>query len=99
MINDALRMIRVFHGLNARDLAKKLDVSASYISQIERRKKRPTLKLVETYARKFELTVSTIVYFGEALQERKKGVRCIHSPYAQEKLKTFLWYVERFDPD
>ncbi|NRX73843.1 transcriptional regulator with XRE-family HTH domain [Clostridium beijerinckii] len=40
MINESLRLLRVFHDLKAIDLAKKLSISQSYLSEIENGKKK-----------------------------------------------------------
>ena len=65
MINDALRMIRVFHDLRQNELAEKLCIAPSYLSEIEHGKKQPTLQLLEAYAAEFSMPVSSIMFFSE----------------------------------
>ena len=49
MINEALRLIRVFHDLKQFELAERLKVSKSHISEIESGTKAPSLELIEKY--------------------------------------------------
>ena len=75
MINEALRLIRVFHDLKQRDLAERLGISTSHISEIETGVKSPSLALVERYALVFRLPVSSIMFFAEELPHAKAGER------------------------
>ena len=50
MINEALRLIRVFHDLSQKKLAESLRVSNSHLSEIESGKKTPSIELIEKYA-------------------------------------------------
>ena len=67
MLGEALRLIRVYHDLKQKDAAKRLGVSTSYISEIERGTKTPTLEVVNRYAEEFEIPVSSIMFFSESL--------------------------------
>jgi len=67
MLNDALRLIRVFHDMKQSDLAEKLGVSASYLSEVEKAKKSATLDLVQKYAEFFRIPVSSIMLFSEKI--------------------------------
>ena len=40
MLSDALRLIRVFHDLKQQDLADRLEISKSYLSEIENGQKK-----------------------------------------------------------
>lgn len=42
MIGEALRLIRVYHDLKQSDLADRLGISQSHLSEIERSKKAPS---------------------------------------------------------
>lgn len=68
MLNLALKLLRVFHELKQKELAEKLDISASHISEIEAGKKTPTLELLNTYARVFEVPPSSILFLAENLE-------------------------------
>jgi transcriptional regulator with XRE-family HTH domain len=65
MLNEALRLIRVFHDLKQAEAAKNLGVSASYLSEVESGKKKPTLELIDKYAQTFRIPASSIMYFSE----------------------------------
>jgi transcriptional regulator with XRE-family HTH domain len=58
MLNEALRLIRVYHDVRQSEMAEKLGISKSYLSEIEHDRKRPTLDLVEKYAEIFKIPVS-----------------------------------------
>jgi transcriptional regulator with XRE-family HTH domain len=69
MINDALRMIRVFHDIPQKELAARLKIAPSYLSEIESGKKSPTLQLLESYAEEFKMPLSSIVFFSEKMED------------------------------
>ena len=69
MLNEALRMIRVFHDRPQNELAAKLGIAPSYLSEIERGKKQPTLQLLSAYAAEFEMPMSSIMFFAEHMGE------------------------------
>ena len=72
MIGEALRLIRIYHDLKQSDLAGRLGLSQSHLSEIERGKKAPSGELIERYSKEFRLPVSSIWFFDEHLTE---GVR------------------------
>lgn len=65
MLHRALRTIRIFHDLSQKDLALRLGVAPSYVSEIEAGKKEPTLALLRKYADEFEIPLSSIMFFSE----------------------------------
>lgn len=67
MLGEALRLIRVYHDLKQKEAAARLGVSNSYISEIERGDKTPTLAVIEKYAQAFDMPVSSIMFFAENL--------------------------------
>lgn len=69
MLSEALRLIRVFHDLKQVELAIKLGISKSYLSEIESGKKVPTIDLIEKYEREFEIPKSSILFFSERLSD------------------------------
>jgi transcriptional regulator with XRE-family HTH domain len=70
MLNDALKLIRVFHNLKQGALAEKLGISQSHLSEVEGGTKQATLELLEKYAEVFGMPVSSILYFAEKKDER-----------------------------
>ena len=73
MINEALRLIRVFHDLKQTQAAEKLGISQSYLSEIERGAKTPTLDTIEKYSEIFGIPASSILFFSENLDGSTKG--------------------------
>lgn len=76
MIGETLRRIRSIHGLKAKELCVKLDISASYLSEIETGKKQPSLELLQKYANLFGMKVSSLILLSESLETaeaRKDG--------------------------
>jgi transcriptional regulator with XRE-family HTH domain len=69
MINRALRLIRVFEGLTQAEAAGKIGISQSYVSEIERGTKVPTLDVIESYSRVFDIPASAIMLFSENLAD------------------------------
>jgi len=70
MFGQALKLLRRSQGLNQSALAKKLDISRSYISELESGNRTPSLDLLKRYAEVFNVPVSSLVFFAEALQDR-----------------------------
>lgn len=68
MLFEALRLIRVFHDQSQTELAARLGISKSYLSEIESGKKQPKIELVERYSSEFGLPVSSILFFSENLE-------------------------------
>jgi transcriptional regulator with XRE-family HTH domain len=73
MLKDALRLIRVFHDLSQKDLAQKLDISKSYLSEVESGKKNPTIDLLNRYSDIFNIPMSSIMFFSERLDSGTNG--------------------------
>jgi len=69
MFGEALRLIRVFHDMKQSELASRLGISGSYLSEIERGKKEPSLDLVERYSAEFEMPMSSILFFSESIDD------------------------------
>lgn len=64
MYNRALRLIREYHRLSRTELAAKVGLSKSYVSELERGKK-PTIEVIERYAMTFRIPVSSLLLFAE----------------------------------
>ena len=93
MINEALRLIRVFHDLKQFELAEKLGISKSHLSEIENGVKTPSFDLIERYSTVFNISVSSIMFFAEELPQAKAGER-VRSKIAG-KVIDILRFVER----
>lgn len=93
MINEALRLIRVFHDLKQVELAERIGVSKSYISEVEKGSKSPSLDLIEKYSAAFKLPVSAILFFAEEIPNARSGEK-VRSKIAG-KVIDILRFVER----
>lgn len=71
MLNEALRLIRVYHDLRQTEMAEKLNISKSYISEIEKGIKSPSLDLINKYAEFFQIPVSSIMFFSENINNTR----------------------------
>ncbi|BAY68585.1 transcriptional regulator [Trichormus variabilis NIES-23] len=72
--------MRVFHDLSQKEMAERLGISKSYLSEIESGKKIPTLDLLNRYSGLFDIPVSSIMFFSENLDKDVKT----------EKLRNFV---------
>ena len=68
MLGEALRLIRVYHDLKQKQVAKRLAISTSYLSEIEKGRKVPTLDLIQRYSNTFGVPVSSIMFFAEQVE-------------------------------
>lgn len=68
MLGEALRLIRVYHDLKQKQAAERLGVSTSYISEVEKGTKTPTLDVIERYSKAFDIPISSIMFFSESLE-------------------------------
>ncbi len=75
MLENALKMIRVFHDMPQKQLAAYLGIAPSFLSEIEAGKKQPTLALLEKYSEQFKIPVSSIMYFSESMKDGSIGER------------------------
>ena len=96
MLSEALRLIRVFHDLKQNELAERLSISQSFLSEIESGKKTPTNELIAKYANEFDLPISSIWFFDENLNS---GTSTSALDKAQgiiaDKVLDFLRVIER----
>jgi transcriptional regulator with XRE-family HTH domain len=69
MINEALRLIRVYHDMSKAELARELGFSRSFITELEGGKKKVTLDTLERYSDYFDIPVSSIMLFAERTSE------------------------------
>lgn len=96
MLNEALRLIRVYHDLRQTEMAEQLGISKSYLSEIEKGSKRPTLDLVEKYASRFGIPVSSILFFSENINNSKAYEKA-RGVVAQKIIKLMQFLEERSD--
>jgi transcriptional regulator with XRE-family HTH domain len=89
VINEALRLVRLFHNVKQRDLADALGLSPSHLSEIESGKKQVTMEILQKYADYFNVPASSLLYFAE--HKNNRGEKQISNPIATKALKMLDW--------
>lgn len=72
MLHRALKLIRVFHEMSQKELAERLGISRSHISELESGKKKPSYDLLEKYSDVFDVPVSNLIFFSEHIENIKE---------------------------
>jgi transcriptional regulator with XRE-family HTH domain len=60
-----LRLLRNVEDITAKELASEINLSPSYISEIETGKKAPTLKVLNVYGEYFGISPANLLYIQE----------------------------------
>ena len=94
MLNRALKLIRTFHQLSQVELAKRLGISNSYLSEIESGSKSPGLDLLNQYAVIFKIPLSSIMLFSEQLEVATPGNK-LKVKAADKILRLLEWVAEK----
>lgn len=96
MLSEALRLIRVFHDMKQVDLAIRLGISKSYLSEIESGKKEPRVDLIQRYSSEFGIPKSSILFFAEGLESPSKSASAAVQAKGiiAQKIINFLQLVE-----
>lgn len=90
MIGRALKLIRKYHNLTLDQLNERLGYSKSFISEIERGKKNPSLEVLKTYSEGFDMPLSSILFFAENQGEDKRTKR-LRRAIAGKAIKLLEW--------
>jgi transcriptional regulator with XRE-family HTH domain len=95
MLNRALRLLRTYHQLTQVELAKRLSISNSYLSELESGDKSPPLDLLERYADIFKMPTSSILLFSESLTAEGQRGGKLRIGAADKILRLLEWLEER----
>lgn len=95
MLSRALRLLRTYHQLSQLELAKKLEISNSYLSEIENNLKTPSIELLQKYSEIFKMPLSTIMLFSEKLEDGSKPGTKLRHTAADKVLKLLEWIEDR----
>jgi transcriptional regulator with XRE-family HTH domain len=93
-LGRVLKLIRMYHQLKQGELAEKLGISSSYLSEIETGKKDPSISLLGQYSKVFEIPISHIILLSEHVDEGKEGSR-IRAFVAKKALAILDYYENR----
>lgn len=95
MINRALKIIRLYHGLTQAKLAPQLDMSKSYLCEIETGKKTITYNLLQRYSTFFYIPISSLVLYSEYLNNENDFPNELHSVIANKILTIIDWAARK----
>ncbi|MCP5206306.1 MAG: helix-turn-helix transcriptional regulator [Hahellaceae bacterium] len=95
MINKALKLIRQFHDLKQVELASKLEISKSYLSEIESGKKPVSFEMLEKYSNEFDIPISSLVFFSESLSSKKGISEKFRAVFSGKVLDMMEWLIDR----
>lgn len=101
MLAEALRLMRVFHDLKQTELAERLGISKSHLSEIESGRKQPTLALIDRYSSEFKIPRSSILFFAEGLHDPARSANAAQRGRAviARKVIHFLRLIEERTAD
>lgn len=95
MLNRALKLLRTYHQLKQVELAKRLDIGNSYLSEIENGIKTPSIDLLQKYSAIFKIPVSSIILFSEKIEEPQRPSEKLRVAAADKILRLLEWIDER----
>jgi transcriptional regulator with XRE-family HTH domain len=92
MIDQALKLARLYWGYSQEEMALRSGIAQSYISEIETGKKKPTLDMIEQYSAALNLRPWQLLLFSDQVGDEpplKKGRLMVagHALALLEKLK------------
>ncbi len=67
-INEALRLLRLYCGFSQAEMAKRLDVAQSMVSDIEGGRKNVTMDLLQAYSDAVGVRMSQLLFFAEEIE-------------------------------
>ena len=75
LINQGLKVLRLYWGRSQSDLAEDLGISQSYLSEIETGRKEVSLELLRRYSEKLNVPLSQLLFFVEEMEGAPKATR------------------------
>ncbi len=70
MLDESLKKIRLFNNLSQAELARRLGISRSQVSEIESGTRIPSHKILNAYSEHFGIPKSSIYFLAERLDKR-----------------------------
>lgn len=71
MINKILKITRIINDMSIKSVSENSGFSYSYISEIERGKKSPTISTLKSIAKVYNIPVSKLFLFEEITEEKQ----------------------------
>jgi transcriptional regulator with XRE-family HTH domain len=90
MMNQALRLVRVYHDMSLVEAASRVGLSKSYVSEIEKGHKKVTIEVLEKYAEAFNVPMSSLMLFAERAGG-KRFSEDVRAYVADKALKMLDW--------
>ncbi|MBI3714132.1 MAG: helix-turn-helix transcriptional regulator [Burkholderiales bacterium] len=94
MLNEALRLIRAYHDISQTQLSTRLEISNSYLSEIESGKKQPSIELLKKYSECFDVPVSSLLFFSENL-DKEKVTDSVRRGAAKKIIDVLKWVEQK----
>jgi transcriptional regulator with XRE-family HTH domain len=91
-IGRTLKLVRSYHDLSQIDVANKLGISRSYLSELEAGRKTPSMDLLGQYSHEFSVPMSTLMLISEGFEENSITGRM--KKVATDKAIRLLEWVE-----
>lgn len=95
MLHKALKLTRQYHEMTQVDLAHRLGISKSYLSEIESGKKVINIELLNKYSECFEVPVSSLIFFSESVESKGVLPNAFKKVIAGKMINIMEWVVER----
>lgn len=90
MQHEALRLVRQFHNVSLTEAAQRLEVSKSFLSQVENGHKKPSLDFLEAFAKSFDMPLSGLLLFSETVGTETPGAK-VRAAVAGTALRLLKW--------
>ncbi|EYT94599.1 helix-turn-helix domain-containing protein [Enterococcus mundtii] len=84
IIGDTLKKLRMIYGFTAKEMSAELEISPSYLSEIENNKKEPSLDILKKYSNILDIKLSSLLLFSEQYSDSEKdGEKWIRNKMAK----------------
>ena len=87
MVGTRIKELRKEQGLSLKELSEKIDISISFLSDIENGKSNPSLDRLRDIARGLDTTVSYLLGESETLNLNEDIIMNLENPHTQEVIK------------
>lgn len=90
MIGEILKKLRNIYSYKASELSKKLEISQSYLSEIENNKKQPSLELLKKYSEIYGIKLSSLILLSENFEIAEKQQKGTGNNLIRNMMITFI---------